>query len=60
MVKIDIGIIGSGITSKLIALALARKNRKVMLFGKPNLKTSTTNLVTFFSKNSVVDPWVHV
>ena len=53
MVKIDIAIIGTGITSKLIALALAFDNRKVMIFGQSNLTTYTSNLVTFFSQNSI-------
>tara|TARA_B110000444_G_scaffold9169_1_gene7921 strand:- start:2000 stop:3154 length:1155 start_codon:yes stop_codon:yes gene_type:complete len=53
MVKIDIAIIGLGITSKLAALALASKNRKVTVFGQSNSTTHISNLVTFFSQNSI-------
>ena len=53
MIKTDIAIIGLGITSKLIALALASKNRKVMIFGQSNSITQNSNLVTFFSQNSI-------
>ena len=53
MIKTDIAIIGLGITSKLTALALASKNCKVMIFGQSNSITHTSNLVTFFSQNSI-------
>ena len=53
MNKTDIAIIGLGITSKLTALALASKNCKVMIFGHPNSLNYNSNLVTFFSKNSI-------
>ena len=53
MDKTDIAIIGLGITSKLTALALASKNCKVMIFGNSNSTNYNSNLVTFFSKNSI-------
>ena len=53
MNKTDIAIIGLGITSKLTALALASENYKVMIFGHPNSLNYNSNLVTFFSKNSI-------
>ena len=53
MDKTDIAIIGLGITSKLTALALASKNCKVMIFGYSNSINYNSNLVTFFSKNSI-------
>lgn len=53
MIKTDIAIIGLGITSKLTALALASINCKVMIFGQLNPITNTSNLVTFFSQNSI-------
>ena len=53
MIKTDIAIIGLGITSKLTALALASNNCKVMIFGQSNSITHTSNLVTFFSQNSI-------
>ena len=53
MNKTDIAIIGLGITSKLTALALASKNCKVMIFGNSNSTNYNSNLVTFFSKNSI-------
>ena len=53
MNKTDIAIIGLGITSKLTALALASENCKVMIFGHPNSSNYNSNLVTFFSKNSI-------
>ena len=53
MDKTDIAIIGLGITSKLTALALASKNCKVMIFEYSNSINYNSNLVTFFSKNSI-------
>ena len=53
MIKTDIAIIGLGITSKLAALALASDARKVIIFGGESLNTSSSNLVTFFSINSI-------
>ena len=53
MNKTDIAIIGLGITSKLTALALASDNCKVIIFGHPNSSNDNSNLVTFFSKNSI-------
>ena len=53
MNKTDIAIIGLGITSKLTALVLASENCKVMIFGHPNSLNYNSNLVTFFSKNSI-------
>ena len=53
MIKTDIIILGLGITSKITALALATDTRKVMIFGKENSKSDSSNLVTFFSLNSI-------
>lgn len=53
MVKTDIAIIGLGITAKLTALALASENCKVKIFGNSNSSNNYSNLVTFFSKNSI-------
>ena len=53
MIKIDIAIIGLGITSKLAALALASENCKVLILGQENLKSYDSNLVTFLSLNSI-------
>ena len=53
MVKTDIAIIGLGITAKLTALALASENCKVTIFGNSNSSNNYSNLVTFFSKNSI-------
>ena len=53
MIKTDIAIIGLGITSKLTALALASEHRKVKIFEQSNSITNTSNLVTFFSQNSI-------
>lgn len=53
MIKADVAIIGLGITSKLAALALATDFRKVMMFGEENPKIYKSNLVTFFSLNSI-------
>ena len=53
MIKTDIVIIGLGITSKIAALTLATDTRKVMIFGQENSKSHSTNLVTFFSLNSI-------
>ena len=53
MIKTDIAIIGLGVTSKLTALALASEHRKVKIFEQSNSITNTSNLVTFFSQNSI-------
>ena len=53
MVKTDIAIIGLGVSAKLTALALASENCKVMIFGNSNSSNNYSNLVTFFSKNSI-------
>ena len=53
MIKIDIAIIGLGITSKLAALALASDTRKVTIFGEENSQSHSSNLVTFFSLSSI-------
>jgi 2-octaprenyl-6-methoxyphenol hydroxylase len=53
MTKTDIAIIGSGITSKLTALALAKDTRKVAIYGDENSKINSSNLVTFFSTSSL-------
>ena len=53
MIKIDIAIIGLGITSKLAALALASENCKVLILGQENPKSYDSNLVTFLSLNSI-------
>jgi 2-octaprenyl-6-methoxyphenol hydroxylase len=53
MIKIDILIIGLGITSKLAALALASENCKVLILGQENPKSYNSNLVTFLSLNSI-------
>jgi 2-octaprenyl-6-methoxyphenol hydroxylase len=53
MIKIDIAIIGLGITSKLAALALASENCKVLILGQENPKSYDSNLVTFLSFNSI-------
>ena len=53
MTKTDIAIIGSGITSKLAALALAKDSRKVAIYGDENSKINSSNLVTFFSTSSL-------
>ena len=53
MIKIDIAIIGLGITSKLAALTLASENCKVLILGQENPKPYDSNLVTFLSLNSI-------
>ena len=53
MIKTDIAIIGSGITSKLTALALAKDTRKVAIYGHEDSKMNLSNLVTFFSSSSL-------
>jgi 2-octaprenyl-6-methoxyphenol hydroxylase len=53
MTKTDIAIIGSGITSKLAALALAKDTRKVAIYEDENSKINSSNLVTFFSTSSL-------
>ena len=53
MIKIDIAIIGLGITSKLAALAFASENCKVLILGQENPKSYDSNLVTFLSLNSI-------
>ena len=53
MVKSEVAIIGLGITSKLAALALATDVRRVTIFSEENPKIYKSNLVTFFSLNSI-------
>ena len=53
MVKSEVAIIGLGITSKLAALAIATDVRRVTIFGEENPKIYKSNLVTFFSLNSI-------
>ena len=53
MIDTSIAIVGLGLTSKLTALALASKNTKVVIIGDENSKNQSSNLVTFFSSNSL-------
>ncbi len=53
MINVDIAIIGSGITSKLAALSLASRSRNVTILNQSNTKIKNSNLVTFFSQNSI-------
>ena len=53
MVKSEVAIIGLGTTSKLAALALATDVRRVTIYGEENPNIYKSNLVTFFSLNSI-------
>ena len=49
----DFIIYGSGLTSKLLALALSRNNFKSLIISDQKLKTKESNLVTFLSEGSL-------
>tara|TARA_B100000575_G_C23110908_1_gene641712 strand:- start:784 stop:1944 length:1161 start_codon:yes stop_codon:yes gene_type:complete len=49
----DFIIYGSGLSSKLLALALSRSNFKSLIITNNKLKTNKTNLVTFLSDGSL-------
>ena len=49
----DFIIYGSGLTSKLLALALSRNNFKSLIISDRKLKTKESNLVTFLSEGSL-------
>ena len=53
MIKTSIAIIGLGITSKLAALSMASNSKKIMLLGEEVSNNQSSNLVTFFSLNSI-------
>ena len=53
MFKNEVVIIGSGITSKLMALTLASCDCNVKIVEKENNKANTSNLTTFLSSSSI-------
>ena len=53
--KTDIAIIGSGISSKLAALALAKDTRKVAIYGDENSKKSSDIVWGIFKESRVFE-----